>query len=1172
MAPVWTSEQKKVIELHDRNILVSAAAGSGKTAVLVERIINMISNEEKPVDIDRLVVVTFTNAAAFEMKQRILDAIEKKLENEPYNIHLQRQQNLINHAQITTIDSFCLNIIRSYFSEIHLDPGFKVADEGEIKLLMADVMDEMIEDYYKEGRQDFYDFVDCYTPEKTDAKLSDYIMKLYEAAQSNPWPKEWLLNCRDNYVVTGASDISKSEAYKFIVRELHKQIESIKAIQSDMKKIASAPGGPYMYLDALNDDIMFVESLDLLEKPDEVAKRIEEHSFARLSSKKDTSVDESLKETVKLMRDKVKNVLSGIKKTYLNEDLIMFKSQLEQCFPYISLYIDMTIDFMERLDEKKRQKNIIYFSDMEHLALSILVRKEGGDLKYTSVADELSRKYEEILIDEYQDSNLVQEIILNSVSRERFGNPNVFMVGDVKQSIYRFRLAKPDLFINKYDTYSEEDGSYQKIELHKNFRSRESVLSSVNAVFEKIMRKDFGRVEYNDTVKLYAGGEYPPCEHDIGKTEVMILDLENTAAYTDTETQALLCASKIAQIVGNDEYCCLDKKTGTYRQIRYSDIVILMRSAKQEAPIISNMLALKGIPSITESTSGYFDAYEVSILLNLLNIIDNPIQDIPLVSVLKSYFGGFTSTELAQIKADSDKDNFYDAFFECGTDKCKRFTGFLDEMRNQAKYKAIHELIWDIVYNTGYYDYVRTMPSGDERQANIDMLIEKAKAYEKTSYQGLFNFIRYIERLKSYDVDYGEASLINENDDAVRIMTIHKSKGLEFPVVFLLNAHKKFNNSDIGSKIVIDEDLGVGMDVMKLISRTKKTTFVKKAIQTKIRLANLSEEQRILYVALTRAKEKLYITGCVKNSADKISEWAADGQRNELTYLDVTGHASYLDMIMPQALNSDNFAVFTIMDEAFCNLCDNIKIVQKTVNENVVREENSVTMEYKYPYPIVSMPFKVTVSELKHLGQNIDDENSKKLIEEEFNPTVPAFVTGKVKIEGAARGSAYHKFMELMDFTCQNADELSKHLDRCVEAGLISEEWSQAIDIEDFVKLLSSDFGRNLKKAAEEGRLYRERQFVMEIPADDVSDEYPKEEMILVQGVIDVYYETDDGIVLSDYKTDNVAYGSAGRETLLERYHRQLDYYALALSRLTGKKVIKKSIYSFKLGEEIICE
>jgi ATP-dependent helicase/nuclease subunit A len=866
----------------------------------------------------------------------------------------------------------------------------------------------------------------------------------------------------------------------------------------------------------------------------------------------------------------------------------------------MNIYVEMTSEFIDRIEKYKRKKNVIDFSDMEHLALKILVRNENGKLVRTSAAAELSSRFEEILIDEYQDSNMVQEIILNSISKEEAGTPNIFMVGDVKQSIYRFRLARPELFIEKYNKYTDEDSSYQKIELHNNFRSRKEVLESVNQVFEKIMKKEFGGISYDDNAKLYYKAGFPAlCEANGNdaevvsnfeqKSEVLLVEYDGEGEDTAIEAEAKLCADKIKTIVNNPHFGCLDGKTGRYRKLKYSDIVVLMRSLGKNADTFVNVFADFGIPAISESRKGYFDSYEVALVLSFLNVTDNPRQDIALSAVLKSYFGMFSANELAVIKSRNPKKSLYDAFMLYGSgdehpdknilEKKARFLAQLEFYRNVSQYKTIHELIWDIVYNTGYYAYVGTMPLGANRQANLDMLIEKAKAYENTSFHGLFNFVRYIERLKSYDVDYAKASLNGENDDVVRIMTIHKSKGLEFPVVFLCNAHRGFNNQDANRKIVLDADLGIGVDYFDSKARVCSPTIVKKAVSHKLRLAGLSEEQRILYVALTRAKEKLYVSGAVKNLQKSMAKWSEQAQRKELTYTDIVSTGNYLDMIMPAALQSESgFDVLSVKPEYIALISEKLEKDRAGCKEKIMSAETDVKKDiaYAYPYKIVNHPMKMTVSELKHLQQDYDDENSESLDfgeENEIKKTVPLFISQNEEVIGAARGSAYHKIMELLDYKkCVDEASIRNFISECVLQKKLTQNMADSVEPADILKFINEPVGREAKEAFLNGKLFRERQFVLGVEAKEVDKLYETEEMILVQGVIDAYYETKDGLVLLDYKTDNVPYGSRGEEELTEKYKKQLDYYEMALFRLTGRRVIKKSIYSFKLGKEIVLD
>lgn len=1174
MAPAWTSEQKKVIDLHNRNILVAAAAGSGKTAVLVERIIEMISNKDKPCDVDRLVIVTFTHAAAGEMRQRILDAIESRMEAEPENIHLRRQATLINNAQITTIDSFCLNIIRNFFNEADIDPGFSVADSGELELMKADILDEVIEEYYDEGSQIFYDFVDRFAPEKTDVKIADYILKLYTISQSNPWPKDWLMSCKKTYECETVEEFMNTEVMKFLSGEFKKQVESVISTIEYSLKLCEDIDGPAQLMAMLNDDLIFLNALCQAKDVLEGCRLIKDHKYGRRPTVKDENVNQWKIKYIVKARDEYKKVLTKLAGNYGDTDVNSAFNLVCKCRNDMEVYVGLTLKFMDRFAMEKKKKNIIDFNDMEHIALNMLVEKVDGNYVYTKVADELSKRYEEILIDEYQDSNLVQEIILNSISKERQGKPNVFMVGDVKQSIYRFRLARPELFIEKYNSYSEEDSAYQKIELHNNFRSRKEVLYSANDVFEKIMKKDFGNIEYDQNARLYPKAQFPEQEGEdlqsLYKTELHILDMEEIDEMDNEEAEAVLCGRRILELINNPSMKCYDGSLKEYRRINYSDIVILMRSVKSMATVFTNTLATMGIPVQAESGTGYFDTIEISTLVSLLNIIDNPMQDMPLAVVLKSYFGRFTSSELAKIRSECEKNvSFYEAFMASKSEKKETFLSKLFEFREMAKYMSIHELVWRLSYDTGYYDYLATMPCGGERQANVDMLMEKAKSYENTSFHGLFNFLRYIEKLKNYKVEYGQASLIGENDNTVRIMTIHKSKGLEFPIVFLAGAAKNFNAADEKYKIIIDSDLLIGTDYMDLNTRVRHKTIVKKGIAEKIRLANLSEEQRVLYVAMTRAKEKLIITGTVKGAEKLLEGYEAQGEiSGPVNYASVTSQRNYLKMILPAVYGGDNFKLSVVKKEAFEKLLDFEE--RKAVSE----EEKGcfvLAEEFVYPHRVIDLPAKMSVSELKFMGQHEDEENSYQLVEEEFENTIPSFIRKDEEVRGSQRGSAYHKIMEIIDYSsCKNVEMIKKYIEDAVNDNRISKEWAQAVNAYDIMKFFNSQIGQQAISANENNKLYRERQFVMGVPAKDIDPNYDTEELILVQGIIDLYMETEDGIILSDYKTDNVPFGEEGRKRLVDRYRKQLDYYQMALEKLTRKKVIKKSIYSFKLGEEIV--
>lgn len=1162
----WTDEQKEVINRHGCNLLVSAAAGSGKTAVLVERIVEMVSKEDNPVDVDELVIVTFTNAAAGEMRQRILEAIEKRMEQEPENQHLRKQQTLINHAQITTIDSFCLNIIRNYFNEIDLDPGFSVADPGEMKLIMSDVLSQVIEEYYARGDEQFLHFVNCFAPDKTDYALEKHILDLYSASLSNPWPMEWLDFCEKNYQANTVEELEQTAPIQFFKQDIELQLTSIAQQIQEMIDVASSEAGPYFYLDMLKQDRQSVEKI-LNHAGQEglfsILAQISQMEYMTMSRKKDPTVSDWKKETVKNGREQYKKALKKMVADFGSYSAQEIFENYRKCREFVEIYVALTKEFSQRLMEEKRKKNLVTFSDMEHFALDILVKKDGERIVRTEVAKELSRKYKEIMIDEYQDSNLVQELILNAISREEEGTPNVFMVGDVKQSIYRFRLARPDLFIDKYSRYTSEESDHQKIELHYNFRSRETVLDSTNQVFEKIMKKQFGGIEYDDNARLRACADFSDITYDPGKTEVDLLQYSEDLGMSELEAEAMLCAKRIWEIRNN---------TG----LHYRDMAILMRAAKENAVTFVNVLAKYNIPAIAESDTGYFNAYEVTTLLNLLRLIDNPKQDIPLAAVLKSYFGRYTSNELAQIKAESPHSSFYKAFEQSGGEKKEAFLRMLSYYRKEAEYKAIHQLLWEIVFESGYYDYLQSMPMGEKRQANVDILMEKAKAYEKTSFHGLFNFVRYIERLQKFEVDFGEASLNSENDDVVQIMTIHKSKGLEYPVVFLSSAGKTFNHMDANARIIIDADLGIGLNLMDEVARIQKPMIFKKAIAKKIRLAGLQEEQRILYVAMTRAKEKLVITGCVSKMDDEINGWTMEANSKELGYASLCGHNTFLDMIMPAALqDNSSFLIHPILQEGFWNQCNSLECMETMNSSEQTVQDIHPVVEFQYPYDIVDMPVKRSVSEIKHMGQDFDEDSDYaqtwKMATAHEEENVPEFMRTSRQTTGSARGSAYHRFMELLDYTRElNHESLEAMKQEFVDTGVMSREEVDSVQLRDIEKFLHQRIGQEMQEASKQGLLYREQQFVIGVPGNWVEEHYDPNHLIIVQGIIDAFFETREGIVLLDYKTDRVKMGDEGRNYLIGAYKKQLDFYEIAIRQLTGKNVIRKSIYSFSLGEEII--
>ena len=1244
MSVKWTNEQQKVIDLRNRNILVSAAAGSGKTAVLVERIIKRLTEDTPPADVDRLLIVTFTEAAAAEMKERIGAAIEKKLEERPGDAHLERQATLIHSAQITTIHSFCLSVIRDHFHVIGIDPGFRIAEEGELKLLKQDVLEELLEECYASGEEEFLDFTERFGSGKSDKKIEEIILKMYEYSRSYPRPDRWLDQCVEAYE-TEDLEVRAEERARIKASDIRRVIE--RGI-----KICEEPDGPYMYGDMLESDLDGLEKVDRAKDYDAMYEAVTGFKWKRLSAKKDDTVSPDKKEKVKKLREQAKSLLKALQEDYFFAPRDVWVKDMRDALPSMITLTDLVKRFASMLDEKKRLRNMIDFNDMEQFALAILTEDKDGELVPSAVAGEYQDLFDEVMIDEYQDSNLVQETILTSVSKVSRGEYNIFMVGDVKQSIYSFRLSRPELFMEKYDTYSLEDSATQRIDLHKNFRSRGEVLDSVNYIFRQIMKKELGGIEYDDSAALYQGAEFPSapeqgaqisavpeydescsrgsepgdaggtCRADRFRTELLLLDKEDTGGEDERRAEARMISRRIHELIMDG--VVLDKETQKYRRVRYSDIVILTRSIRGWAEVFSSVLAEEGIPAYSVSREGYFETYEVSVLLDYLKILDNARQDLPLTAVLTSPFCGLDTQELSEIRIAYPNVPFYeaasayageehiaeDSAAESLQRKLREFYSQIRHFRECVPYTPIHELLQEIIDETGYGLYIAAMPGGAQRMANVEMLTERAASFEGTSYKGLFNFVRYIAQLKKYDVDYGEAGIMDEQADTVRIMSIHKSKGLEFPIVFVAGMSKQFNTQDTKGSVLLHPDWGAGLDLIDLKRRTKTPTFLKKMIREETVLENLAEEMRILYVALTRAKEKLIMTGSVKMSEEGSISGTSGVFRAE-------GAKNYLDWVLPCILSDETgevkaeapfevhiFGADDILpQEAECQaevLAEDV-LRSWDVSRTYVpgfKERLDEQINYVYPYEDEGkMKLKFTVSELKKWASLAEEPGEEMYEEPVVVPLVPEFLKEEEALTGASRGSAYHKLLELLDFTADYGVEyndgerdgkycgaaagntggaeadsfggsekkLAGAVERLRQEGRLTDEMAECIRPRDILCFLGCESGRRMAAAARRGKLYKEQPFVLGIDAAEIYPEDRSGEKILVQGIIDVYFEEPDGLVVLDYKTDRVKTGGE----LKEKYHAQLDYYAQALEQLTGKNVKEKIIYSFTLGEEI---
>lgn len=1264
MGVSWTTEQQQVIDLRNRNILVSAAAGSGKTAVLVERIVKIITDKNHPVDIDHLLIVTFTNAAAAEMRERIGNAIEKALDEQPGNEHLLRQLTLIHNAQITTIDSFCLYVVRNHFHEIDLEPNFRIGDEGELKLLREDVLGRVLEQNYEEPSEAFSDFVEGYASGRTDAALNEMILQLYEFSRSYPWPEKWLDSFVGAYRIETREELDRAEWLAPLTENICFVLKDCEQLLKQALAITQQDDGPDMYEKAVQSDLEKYEGLSRLTSFCELSGALSDIKYDRLASSRGFEGDPDKLELVKSLREQAKDVVKKLCRQYFFCSPEMMIEQLERTEPMLEEVVRLTKQFADEFAAAKRRKNLVDFHDVEHFALQILVDEETEKAKKT--AEEFRDTFEEIMIDEYQDSNEVQETLLRSISREERGENNIFMVGDVKQSIYRFRLARPELFMKKYDSYSLEESTTQRIDLHKNFRSREEVLTCTNDIFYKIMVRSLGNVEYDAEAALYPGASYPVSADFT--PEILLADsndelLEDTELSDKKTLEAKIVAEEIRHLMKTQPVT--DKATGELRAARYSDIVILLRSLSGWADSLVEVLNGNGIPAHTVSSTGYFSTVEVQTVLSMLRLLDNPRQDIPMAAVLRSPMAGLTDEELAVLRLEDGSVPFHEAVLELAEGlyeedgqkeisdseadseadqkqgrnadgkkeddiettahrKLLKFYKKYRQLRQLVPDTPIHELIEIILRETGYGHYVAAMPAGSRRTANLNMLLEKAAAYEKTSYKGLFHFVRYIDELQKYDVDFGEADMVGENEDVVRIMSIHKSKGLEFPIVIVSGMGKNFNKQDTRSKMVLHPELGIGLDYMDGKKRIKSPTIAKKAIAKQIELENLGEELRVLYVALTRAKEKLILTGTLKDAAEKLEFYRQQANLSKaadrpLSYLTREGASGYLDWILPAVLSyGDKYpvriveAAELVLDEVENQLEQNEDLTERI--EEIEAADTQLVGQLKqrflqrYPYQVdVLRKNKYSVSELKHRAMRErfeaeQEETVPAFLEEPVTPTIPLFIQREESVEqetanrGALRGTAVHRVMECYDFASEKS--VQEQMEAMEKEEKITADMRALVKEQTVADFVSSETGKRMALAQRGGALYREKPFVMgfteeelenygfgaDSNTDSCENIYKKtdsdqekeeqkrirheEDLTLIQGIIDVFWIEKDGIVLLDYKTDRVQQA----KELIDRYETQLKLYADALERVFGARKLKVKeilIYSFSLEQLI---
>lgn len=1243
----FTPEQRQVIEARDCSTLVSAAAGSGKTAVLVQRIMEKLTDTAHPQDVNRLLVVTYTNAAAAEMRERIGKRLTECLaaDRGVNNAHLQKQVLLLRNAPIMTIHGFCLSILREFFYELDLDPGFRIAEEAELTLLRADVMEELLEECYTAGEELFLRLAECVGSGKSDKALEKYLEQLYQFAQSAPFPESWLLELQNSLERRrGSTELAEDEPCIQLLKE------HIRAILADCEglckqawELAGDADGPLPYREALEADLELLRELQKKETYTALSAAFETLSFQALSRKKSDASEEK-KEQVKRLRAEYKEMLGKLKKNYFFAEEAQMIQDMAAMAPLLQELVRLCSTFGERYATAKSERGLVDFGDLEHLAVRLLIRETKDGLQTTETAKLLRCRFDEVMIDECQDSNRIQDLLLWSVSGEEDGHPNRFMVGDVKQSIYKFRMAKPELFMEKYEEYKEE-GPYRRIVLGKNFRSRRAVINVVNDIFSCLMRKEFGGIAYDDAASLYLGAEYPwdekkkSPEQERYTAELLLTELETEASVEETADhimrEAMTVGAKIKQLIAEKLPIYAGEETGSdgekkkiVRLVTYGDITILFRAMSGYAEPFLEVFTELGIPTVVETQSGYFSAQEVAVVLNALRIIDNPRQDIPLVSVLRSELAGLTEEELAIVRIvtrDCGRDtpeSFYgavcsfvtlmgeegfperaaalgkqsEAFFteaKSAERKLRCFLEKLEQLRARSVYAGVPEVLTELYRLTDYPEFVRVKPGGERRVENLTMLVTKAKKFEESSYSGIFDFVRYIDRLIKYDMDSGEAGGA-AGENAVRLMSIHKSKGLEASVVIVAGLSKQFNRTDIRAGLVLHPDLGIGMDFRDEVLRIKAPTLFKRIIAGRLNYEMLAEELRIFYVALTRAKEKLILSAAIPSETDfwkNVEQETAEGQADYLSLYSANSYLDFLKLPLKRCMEQGSLRLSEAQtskrqtEEAVGMAEQEAELRRKRYREISAREYNKTEdagleeellqrRSYSYPYPLCRGKMKLSVSELKKAAyeEEIQEELFPETVPEK---TVPRFLQeAKEKgISGSERGTLYHRIMECMDFGREYPDEkaVSAEIQRLAEAGLLRKDAEQLVEGKKLFQFFDSALGARMRLAAKKGTLRKERPFVIGLPYSEVYREEEREgsgDYVMVQGIIDACFEENGAWILVDYKTDAVKENV--QEVLTARYRAQLKYYARALQQMTGMPVAECMIYAFANGEAFL--
>ena len=1209
---ILTNEQKAAVMTRGKNLLVAAAAGSGKTKVLVERIKQLILSND--CDVDKLLVVTFTNAAAQEMRSRIHSALAEELRtNNDFETlkRLEKQIVLLSGASIMTMHAFCQTLLKRNFSKIDLDPKFRIADEQELNLLKQEVIAELFESKYSEHDEAFQRFTDDFGgTEKGDDKIYNIILKLYEFSRSQPNPKEWLRSLSAFFDIDDNATLKNTVWYESAM----KHIGFILNAAFDECKINYE-----LALDTkIKDDKIKRDLYNVLSPLRNAYKAGNWSKMFEMLNPPDGKIFENIGTPGKANRDvwellmdnrnEYKGAIESLKKHYFFITEQELLDDLKSIKPSVETLINVTLDFSETLTAAKHERGIIDFNDMEHFALEILSDDR--------IADALRKKYQAVMVDEYQDTNGVQEAILQKIADKE--KANFFAVGDVKQSIYKFRMADPSLFLDKYNKYptskdyEENNQKAQKfsdcmrIDLSMNFRSRQEVLNSVNFVFDRLMNAESMEIDYTDDARLYYGMNYMEGIKGYldSPTELYLIDdTKKSSGANDGNSQDIedvLSIEREAQIVAdrikelmNANTQVYDKDENKYRTIKYRDIVILRRSKKNPAALMEE-LQKNNIPAYSMGDETYFQALEIKIILALLTVLENARQDIPLAAVMLSPIGGFTAEDLALLKVAKRSEDLFTALMTAAASSVElnplnlteelmsKSMSLLQKMnawRELSRVVSVPELLSTIYRETGYYDYVGGLPEGVIRQANLRMLIDRAAAYEATAFRGLSRFLKFVSKIKELNTDLTVARTLGENEDVVRVMTIHKSKGLEFPVVFVIELGKQFNTSEDNTSLLLEHrQLGIGPYITLKNEPLKYPTFARQVIAQKNLEESKAEELRVLYVAMTRAREKLILIATKKGSEKKYAKYQRYGNVNRIPGFILLSATSFLDWLL-LAISKKNDCINVI------DVNPSKVIIAEAIEREVeeIKPDMSILARKASTLTSKSIPSKMSVTELKNRVEHdeeltynlIDDYKSSGEPEEKSEDSVnqeediiyrrPDFEQTK-KLTGAEYGTLMHSVMQRLDLKRDlSAVGIKQQIDEMIERKIFTVEQAAIISKNNAAKFFRSKIGQRMLASKE---IYRELPFTRLV---DASRFFPNvNDKIFIQGIVDVLFKDGDDWVLIDYKTDRIASGDDIASNLIkEKYRLQIELYSEALEAILHKKIKERYLYLFS-GDVLI--